>query len=137
ALQQVESRLLALEARHGHDSSARRPGAALPADLPGELEGQVAAAQAQLRSGAAAVARAILEHALSSHPDATEGPRLRFLIGETWAEEQRWGKAASIFHLVGESAPGTEWAARALVRQAECFQAMGDVETARLLFAEV
>lgn len=112
------------------------PASALPDDLPDDAAGQLAAALARSRADEHDVARAILEHGLQAHPEASEAPEMRYRLAETWFGQQRWSQAASAFQAVSEGHPDTDWAAWSLVRQGECFREMGDADTARIYFED-
>ncbi len=108
-----------------------------PADpLPQDPAVQVLMARDHLDRGETEAARAHLEQALEAE-DAESTAEMRYLLGLTWFEEERWGQAATVFQSTSESHPGTEWAARALLRQGECLQAMGEYDTTRILLEEV
>lgn len=109
----------------------------LPGDLPSDPAKNVALARQHLGRGETAVARAILGHALERVGDAAPAAELRYLIGVSWFQEERWGRAATIFQLVTEAHPDTPWAAWSLVRQGECFREMGDIATARVFLEEL
>lgn len=109
----------------------------LPGDLPSEPAQHVAIAREHLGRGDTAVARAILAHALDRVGDAAPAAELRYLMGMSWFQEERWGRAATIFQLVTEAHPDTPWAAWSLIRQGECFREMGDIATARVFLEEL
>jgi len=118
-------------------SDAPVPGDLLPSDLPTDPAEHAAIAREHLSRGENDVARAILSHALDLVGDGAPAAELRYLLGMTWFQEQRWGQAATAFQLVTEAHADSEWAAWSLVRQGECFREMGDVATARVFLEEI
>lgn len=118
--------------------SAPKPTAdLLPVDLPADPTKHVPIARKHLARGDNGVARAIVSHALELTEDDALASELRYLLGMTWFQEERWGQAATTFQLVTETHPDSVWAAWSLLRQGECFREMGDIGTARVFFEEL
>lgn len=90
-----------------------------------------------MKAGRQGVARAILDRALQDFPGAPEGTEIRYRAAETWFNERSYGKAANAFQAVVDASPKSEWAPRAIFRQAECFEQMGQPQSARKFFEAV
>ena len=116
----------------GTDTSIPSTDDALPPDAKGKLDKAIA----EMESGRQAVARFLLERAIALHPDDPLLPELRYRLGETWANEKQWARAASAFDQVVTNHPKSTWAAWSMLRTAEAFLELGQRDGAVLFFED-
>ena len=113
-------------------------GAPPPADeVPADVVGKLDLAVSHMMAGRNSVARVVLERAVVDHPDAAELSEVRYRIAETLYNEQRWGQAARAFEVVLTHHPDSDWAAWAMLRQGESFEAMNQPDNARFFYEDL
>jgi len=91
-------------------------------------------AQEHIAEGRLSVARVLLERAVTEYPGAAEIAEIRFVMAEILFSADNWRSAANAYQAVSDHHPSSEWACRALVRQGECFDALGRPDAARLFY---
>lgn len=105
-------------------------------DLPPTARGKLERAVQEMRDGRQGVARFLLEKAIDEHAGDPVLDEVRYRLGETWANEGKWNKAALAFNEVIDNHPKSQWAAWSMLRQGESFLQMGDKDGAIIFFEE-
>jgi tol-pal system protein YbgF len=150
-LDAAEARVTALEATLGVKASAPPAGGnAAPAGSPGATpvpEAPVAAwstpdeafalVERALKDGQAPAARAVAKAFIAKFPKHERVPEAHYRIGESHQNEGAYKDAASAFLVVVDGWPATHWAAWGLLRQGECFEALGRKDDAQLFYEDV
>lgn len=103
--------------------------------LPPTAKGKLDKAVAEMEAGRQAVARFLLQRAVELHPDDPNIAEIRYRIGETWANERQWARAASAFDQVVTNHPRSPWASWSMLRTGEAFSELGQREGA-VMFLE-
>jgi TolA-binding protein len=116
----------------GTDTAEPTLDAALPPTAKGKLEKAVA----EMQEGRQGVARFLLQRAIELHPDDALQSELRYRLGETWANEGQWARAASAFDQVVSNYPKSTWAPWAMLRTGEAFLQLGQRDGATLFFED-
>lgn len=111
------------------------PGA--PAPAAGTFEERLALAEARMKEGQQAAARAILEGLSASDPSHARTAEVLYRTAETWYNEGRWRDAARAFQVVTDKHAKTSWAPWSMLRIGECFDGMGRPGDARTFYQEV
>lgn len=106
-------------------------------EFPVDAQGKLDLASTHMAAGRQALARVILQKAVEDHSGAPEMAEIRYRIGETWFNEKNWPKAIGSFEAVNNNHRKSNWSAWAMLRQGECFSAMGQVDNAKLFYEEV
>lgn len=146
-LQGMEDRLEELEELLGVDmpatvvSTSAGQGTAPVAD-PVTVEGAspdalIELAQDHLASGRAAGARAVLGRYVDENPQSPRVLEARFLVAETWFAEGAYQQAVLAYEDVVQADTRSVWAPRSMLRQGECFQALGRTDEARLFWEDL
>ncbi len=102
---------------------------------PPTVAGKLALAREHLDAGRPAVARALLERALTDHPEAMEIDEIRYRIGEAWQSEGNPKAAAKAWQQVVDQHPKSNWSCWSLYRIGTCFEQLGQAEGAKAFFA--
>jgi TolA-binding protein len=106
-------------------------------DFPSDAAGKLSLASTHMEAGRQALARVILQKAVEEHSGVPEMAEIRYRIGETWFNEKNWSKAIGAFEAVNDHHRKSSWSAWSMLRQGECFAAMGQVDNAKLFYEEV
>ncbi|MBK9644932.1 MAG: tetratricopeptide repeat protein [Deltaproteobacteria bacterium] len=104
--------------------------AATPDDL-------IRMAEESLKANQPVLARAQLERFLRENPNHARAVEARYRLAETYYNEKNYKSAALKFDEVATQAPDSVWAPWAMVRQGECFKAMGNNDAAKLFWEDV
>lgn len=107
-------------------------GDALPETAGGKLERAIA----EMEKGRQGVARFILERALEDHQGHALEAEMRYRVGETFANEEAWARAANAFDQVVTNHPKSSWASWSMLRTAEAFLEIGQRDAANLFFED-
>lgn len=105
--------------------------------LPPTASGKLDRAIEEMRAGRQGVARFILEKTLEQHSGSDVLPEVRYRIGETWFNEQKWGLAARAFQVVVDKHKASDWAGWSMLRQGESFESMGNPDGAKIFYEDV
>lgn len=108
---------------------ATEPEPAMP-DLPADAAGRLEAAIGHMEAGRHAVARVILQRALTENAGAPEIPEIRYRYAETWFNEQRWREAILEFQKVPDNHATSDWACWAYFRQGESMENLQGLQQA-------
>lgn len=111
------------------------PAATTDDALPSTAKGKLDKAIAEMEAGRQGVARFLLMRAVELHPDDPLLAEIRYRVGETWANERQWARAASAFDQVVSSHSKSPWAAWSMLRTGEAFLELGQRDGA-ILFLE-
>jgi len=106
-------------------------------ELPPTAQGKLDRAIDEMRAGRQGVARFILDRILEQHEGSGLAAEVRYRIGETWSNEENWGRAARAYQVVVDKHASSEWAAWAMFRQGEAFESMGNPDGARIFYEDV
>lgn len=106
-------------------------------DVPEDAAGKLELAIFHMREGRQAIARVILERALTEHPRESETSEIQYRLGETWFNQELWREAALAFSEVNKRWPGSDWAPWSVLRQGECFRNMGKPDGAKMFYEHV
>ena len=106
-------------------------------ETPEDAAGKLTLAVSHMQDGRHGVARVLLEKALMEHPDDPLLPELRYRLAETWFNQGSWDRALTSFQTVVDSFGDSDWAARAMLRQGECFARKDQQDNAELFYEEV
>ena len=87
--------------------------------------------------GLAKPARVVQEQFTARFPDSQHKAELTFLSASSWYGERSYEKAILAFQKVLESHPDSEWAPWALLRQGQCFAALGQEQNTAFFFDDV
>jgi TolA-binding protein len=82
-------------------------------------------------------ARVVAEQFASRFPDAENQAEVAFLFASSWYGERSYEKAILAFQKVLEKYPDSEWAPWALLRQGQCFAALGQKQNASFFFDDI
>ena len=94
-------------------------------------------AEESLKANQPVLARAQLERFLRENPNHARAVEARYRLAETYYNEKNYKSAALKFDEVATQAPDSVWAPWAMVRQGECFKAMGNNDAAKLFWEDV
>jgi len=114
------------------------PGAGeIALELPPTAQGKLDRAIEEMKAGRQGTARTVLEQTLAAHEGSSLIPEVLYRIGETWSNAGNWTKAARSYQVVVDKHGRTEWASWAMLRQGEAFEALGNVDGAKLFYEDV
>ena len=115
------------------------PEPAPEAAAPLGVEERLALAERRMEEDNQAAARAILDALLSELRGGADPllPQVLYRRAETFFNDKDWNPAARGFQDVYEDHQASEWAAPALFRIGECFEAQGRADAARTFFEGV
>ncbi len=139
-LDATESRIAALEASLGVKATpSMNP--TTPATEPppswSTPEEAIALIEAALRDGKGGAARAVGKAFLAKNPKHARAAEVSYRVAESHQNEGAYKDAAAAFLVVVDGWPQTNWAALSLLRQGECFEAMGRKADAKLFYEDV
>ncbi len=100
-------------------------------------DGLLELAQEHLAGGRAVAARAVLVRYADENPQSPKVLEAQYLVGETWYAEGSFQQAVLAYEEVVQGDSDSIWAPRAILRQGECFQAMGRADEARLFWEDL
>lgn len=113
------------------------PGDPVEVELPSTPEDRLALAEKQLTAGQPKVARVVLERFLAEHPDHERRTEALYRYAESFFNDSQYQTAILRFEDVVGEAPDSPWAPWAMVRQGECFKALGKGKEAELFWEDV
>ncbi len=90
-----------------------------------------------LEAGRNQAARAVFERFMADHSADKRVGEARYRLAESYFAEKLYQQAILKMEDVVTADAGSDWAAWAMVRQGECFQAMGKVQEAELWWEDV
>lgn len=108
-----------------------------PTDMPDSAKGLLDKAIGEMEANRQGVARFLLEKAVKEYAGDPVLDEVRYRLGETWALEKTWNKAALAFDQVVNNHPKSKWAAWAMLRQGEAFEQLGQKDGAMLFYEDV
>jgi TolA-binding protein len=106
-------------------------------ELPKTAGGLLERAVGEMQAGRQGAARFLLDKAAADHPQDPLVPEIRYRIGETYANEKKWGQSAQAFERVVSSHPKSTWAPWAMLRQGEAFEQLGQKDGAVVFFEDL
>lgn len=106
-------------------------------DLPAGPEAQLELAERQLAEGNPKVARVVLERFIAENPQHPRLLEARYRYAETWFNEGQYQQAILRFEDVVGTGADSPWVPWAMVRQGECFKALGKSAEAELFWEDV
>lgn len=106
-------------------------------ELPPTAQAKLDRAIEEMKAGRQGTARYILEQTVAAHEGSGLIAEVRYRIGETWSNAGNWTKAARAYQVVVDKHGRTEWAAWSMLRQGEAFEALGNVDGAKLFYEDV
>ena len=89
-----------------------------------------------LSEGKGAAARAVARRFIDENPKSDRLPEAYYRIAESYQNEAAYADAAAAFQLVVDRYGTSTWAPWAMLRQGECFDALGQKENAKLFWQE-
>lgn len=90
-----------------------------------------------LQAGNGAAARAVANKFIAENPKGDRVAEAYYRIAESYQNESDWQSAAAAFQVVVDRYPDSSWAPWSLLRQGECFEALGKKDAARLFWQGV
>jgi len=106
---------------------------AVAASSPDEYFGIIAQ---NLQEGKGAAARAVAKRFLAEYPKSDRAPEAYYRIAESFQNENDFAGAASAFQVVVDKFADSTWAPWSMLRQGECFEALGKHDEAELFWSE-
>ncbi|TVQ91704.1 MAG: hypothetical protein EA397_08855 [Deltaproteobacteria bacterium] len=106
------------------------------ASLPESAGGKLERAIEEMQKGRQGVARFVLERGVEEHAGHALEAEMRYRIGETYANEKSWIRAANAFDQVVTNHPKSSWAAWSMLRTGEAFLELGRRDGAILFFED-
>lgn len=105
-----------------------------PASTPDEYFALIAA---QLEEGNAAAARAIAQRFIKENPKHERVVEAYYRIAESWQNAGEFKPAVAAFQDVIDKGKDSTWAPWAMLRQGECFDALGSPDKAKVFYCDV
>jgi TolA-binding protein len=141
----TESRLAAVEKSLGIKPAASAPVVSAPADTPAAdptaaastPEEAFALIEKNLAEGNGGAARAVAKKFIAASAKHDRVPEAWYRIAESWQNEGDYKQAAASFQVVVEKYAQSTWASWSMLRQGECFEALGDKEAAKIFYGDV
>ena len=90
-----------------------------------------------LQEGKGAAARAVANRFLAENPKSDRAPEALYRIAESYQNESAYADAATAFQVVIDKYATSTWAPWSMLRQGECFEAMGKKAEAKLFWEDV
>jgi tol-pal system protein YbgF len=90
-----------------------------------------------IAEGNGGVARAIAKRFITENPKDARVPEAQYRVAESWQNEADYKSAAAAFQVVVDKYPDSTWAPWSMLRQGECFDALGRKEDAKLFWSDV
>lgn len=90
-----------------------------------------------LQEGKGAAARAVANRFLTENPKSDRAPEALYRIAESYQNESAYADAATAFQVVIDKYGTSTWAPWSMLRQGECFEAMGKKAEAKLFWEDV
>lgn len=103
----------------------------------GNPDDLIALAGEHLAAGRAPAARAVLARYIDENPQSPRVLEARFQVAETWFAEGAYQQAVLAYEDVVQADTASQWAPRSMLRQGECFQALGRTDEARLFWEDL
>lgn len=97
----------------------------------------LALAEENLRDGKPKVARAVLERFIRENPDHERLLEAKYRLAESYFNEGEYQQAVLRFEDVVQGGGTSPWVAWSMVRQGECFKAMGKDAEAQIFWEDV
>lgn len=119
----------------GEVKTPERPPAEV--EIPSSPEAMLELAETQLREGKPKVARAVLERFIAENPQHARVVEARYRYAETYFNEGQFQTAILRFEDVVSNGGDSPWVPWAMVRQGECFKALGKDAEAKLFWEDV
>jgi TolA-binding protein len=91
-------------------------------------------------NGSCSAARRSFQEVLTLYPDSPDAPEAQFLIAASYVDCGEGGspaKADSVYKLVADKYPKSDWAPTALYKRAEAFRAGGKPDDAKPLYTRI
>jgi TolA-binding protein len=139
ALARAQQEQAAATAPPVSDSTAASGQPAQPSGAPGPAT-LLITGRSQIIQGSCATARRIFQDVLTSFPDSPEAPEAQYSIGESYVSCGDGGntaKADSVYKLVTDKYPKSDFAATSLYKRAEMQRSAGKMDVARPLYQRV
>lgn len=120
--------------------TAKQPGDEIPDDAslkglsPDEL---LSLAEKHMQANRTKAARAVLERFISTNPKSERISEAHYRLGQTYVAEKEHQKAILAFQIILDKHGSSPWAPWSMLRQGECFAAMGQNDNAQLFFDDV
>lgn len=90
-----------------------------------------------LADGKAGAARAIAKRFIDENAKSDRLPEAHYRVAESFQNEEDFASAAGAFQEVVDRFPTSTWAPWSILRQGECFAALGKAKEARLFWSDV
>ena len=90
-----------------------------------------------LAEGNAGAARAVARRFVADNPTHDRVPEALYRVAESYQNEGNFKVAAQEFQVVVDKWGTSTWAPWSVLRQGECFEALGDKDNAKLFYADV
>ena len=94
-------------------------------------------AEKHLKQGREVPAEAVLKRYLAEFEDDKDRGKALFLYAEVSFSKKEYAQAVSRFQKVLDEYNKSQWAALALLRQGECYEALGQPENAKVFYKDV
>ena len=134
----TEARIATLEKSLGIKPPAGTSGAPAEAAPAWETADQAFALIEQaLRDNKGGAARAVARAFLQKFPKHERAPEAQYRLAESHQNERAFKDAAASFLVVVDNWPASTWAPFAMLRQGECFEALGRKDDAKLFYEDV
>lgn len=100
-------------------------------------EEMFALAESHIEADRPRAARAVLQRLVDEHPDHEKVSEARYRVGQTWFIEGRYQQAILAFQEVLDKHGSSGWAPWSMLRQGQCFEALGQSENAQIFYDDV
>lgn len=117
--------------------TATTPPAEVTPSAPTTPEEVFALITSHLQAGNGAAARAVANKFIADNPKGDRVAEAYYRIAESYQNESDWQSAAAAFQVVVDRYPDSSWAPWSLLRQGECFEALGKKDAAKLFWQGV
>lgn len=104
---------------------------------PTSPEESFALLEKNLAEGNGGAARAVANRFILDNPKSDRVPEAHYRIAESWQNEGNFKSAAGAFQIVVDKYGQSTWAPWSMLRQAECFEALGEKAGAQIFYADV
>jgi tol-pal system protein YbgF len=121
-------------AQGGAPEEALPDEATLKSSTPDQL---LALAESHMAAGRSKAARVVLERFIADNPKNERVAEANYRIGQSWFDDKEYQKAVLAFQVVLDKYKSSPWASWAMLRQGECFDAMGQHDNAQLFYDDV
>lgn len=90
-----------------------------------------------LQAGQGGAARAVARRFIERFPGHERSAEAHYRIAESFQNEEAYAEAAAAFQTVVDTFPQSTWAPWSMLRQGECFAALGRKDAAKLFWEDV